>query len=140
MSRKSKMNNEKENIYQTSKGYFYKITKTGHKIRVSEKEFKRFYELPEKDKISKLNINIQNQCAFDFMKNIEEESVQLILTDPPYGISKNNGMEKLYQRSKLNSFEKHPKYGKKYATQKNFGSWDENFELRDLQPIIVFFF
>jgi|TARA_B100001964_G_C14086577_1_gene532827 site-specific DNA-methyltransferase (adenine-specific) len=103
------------------------------------------------------NYNIEHKEGLEFLKDVENNSIDLILTDPPYIISKNSGMEEHYKKVKqhdLNkSFEKTPEqweiykqknkikddknktnylkygsiYGKKYATKTDFGNWDNNF-------------
>ena len=61
--------------------------------------------MPEKKKIKvKKNtsvttsntINVENAEGMDFLQNVADKSVDLILTDPPYIISKESGMEKHY--------------------------------------------
>ena len=38
-------------------------------------------------------INVENQEGINFLETIDKKSVNLILTDPPYIISKDSGME-----------------------------------------------
>jgi len=45
---------------------------------------------------------IQNIDGIKFMKSIEDNSIDLILTDPPYVISKETGMDKHYKKIKAN--------------------------------------
>lgn len=40
------------------------------------------------------NIEIQNCDGLEFLKKIKDDTVDLILTDPPYIISKDSGMDK----------------------------------------------
>lgn len=44
------------------------------------------------------DINIQLQNGMDFLKTIPTESIDLILTDPPYIISRESGMNSLYNQ------------------------------------------
>ena len=41
-------------------------------------------------------LSLQNTNALTFMEQLEPESVHLIVTDPPYIISKDSGMDKQY--------------------------------------------
>ena len=41
-------------------------------------------------------LSLQNTNALHFMEQLEPESVHLIVTDPPYIISKDSGMDKQY--------------------------------------------
>jgi DNA modification methylase len=38
-----------------------------------------------------LEIEIKNKCGLEYLKGIENDSVDLVLTDPPYIISKESG-------------------------------------------------
>lgn len=98
---------------------------------------------------------ILNKDAITFLKeNIEDNSVDLILTDPPYLISKQTGMNKHYndilnkdkniqkteeeweiyktdknethnQKQKDNYLKYGTIYGKKYAVKTDYGNWDK---------------
>ena len=46
------------------------------------------------------SINIQNIDGLEYLKTIENNSIDLILTDPPYIISKDSGMNKHYENIK----------------------------------------
>ena len=48
------------------------------------------------------NIDIQNICGLEYLKTIDNNSIDLILTDPPYIISKNSGMNEHYNNVKFN--------------------------------------
>jgi len=39
-------------------------------------------------------IHIENKEGIEYLKQIEDKSIDLILTDPPYIISKDSGMNK----------------------------------------------
>ena len=122
--------------------------------------------------------NVLNCDGIDFMNNnVENNSVDLILTDPPYAISKDSGMDKLHKKILNNkgkncktekdwekyiktlnkpkeeiekgfgkgwSKDNYIKYGhiqgKKYATQTQFGDWDNNFTREQLDNFISHFY
>lgn len=132
---------QNKNFYKSPKGYYYKIDQNLKKIRISEKKFRESKKVTKEKVDLKPDLKLENSCAFNFLKTIEDNCLNLILTDPPYGISKNNGMEKLYQKIKHNPLAaNNSKYGKKYATQKHFGNWDEAFNFDDLKSLIVIFY
>jgi DNA modification methylase len=58
--------------------------------------------------------NIYNADAFEKLKEIESQSIDLILTDPPYNISKKNGFSSM-----------------KWLGYRgiDFGEWDKNFDI-----------
>jgi len=58
--------------------------------------------LENKEKIS-TTIDIQNIDGIEYVKTIEQNSVDLILTDPPYIISKDSGMNSHYNKVKENA-------------------------------------
>lgn len=68
-------------------------------------------------------IILKNQDCFDFLKNIKTESIDLVLIDPPYNISKNT------------NFAKGKKTGRdidRFRLSMDFGEWDKteiNFDL-----------
>jgi site-specific DNA-methyltransferase (adenine-specific) len=47
-------------------------------------------------------IDIQNICGLEYLKTINNNSIDLILTDPPYIISKDSGMNEHYNNVKYN--------------------------------------
>lgn len=55
---------------------------------------------------------IHNLDAIEFINNLEDESIDLVLTDPPYNISQKNGFKELKGRAGL-----------------DFGEWDIDFDL-----------
>lgn len=114
-----------------------------------------------------MNIEIKNLCGLEYLKTIENNTIDLILTDPPYIISKNTGMDSLFNNIKLNEEknitqvktneewtqfkQKHniindkcknnyiqygSIYGKKYSIQTNYGDWDKNFTMEQLEKFI----
>ena len=56
-------------------------------------------EEPMKDPIK---IDIQNICGLEYLKTISNNSIDLILTDPPYIISKESGMNEHFNSVKFN--------------------------------------
>jgi len=47
-------------------------------------------------------IEIKNECGLEYLKSVKPNSIDLILTDPPYIISKDSGMNELYNSVKHN--------------------------------------
>jgi site-specific DNA-methyltransferase (adenine-specific) len=47
-------------------------------------------------------VDIQNICGLEYLKTVDNNSIDLILTDPPYIISKNSGMNEHYNNVKFN--------------------------------------
>ena len=45
---------------------------------------------------------IENMCGLEYLKTLEPNSIDLILTDPPYIISKTSGLDKHYNNVKFN--------------------------------------
>jgi DNA modification methylase len=111
-----------------------------------------------------MNIEIKNEDGLNYLKNISNNSIDLILTDPPYIISKESGMNKHYndvlnnneniiksekdwelykEKYKIKTDENKEKYlkygtiyGKKYCVQTNYGEWDNNFTIKELEEFI----
>ena len=104
---------------------------------------------------------IENTDGMSFLKKVENESINLILTDPPYIISKDSGMQRqlenidsngkteedwrAYVKNKKKTFtdqekENFLKYGtilgKKYAYKSDFGEWDNSFTIETLDEIV----
>lgn len=65
--------------------------------------------------------------GLEFLRSLNSNSVALILTDPPYQISRESGMQKALENEEGN---------KKFRIQTKFGEWDESFGIEDLQPFI----
>lgn len=108
-------------------------------------------------------MEIQNIDGHEYLKSIENNSVNLILTDPPYIISHETGMDNLYNKvkqsndymktdedwekykqenglnddtKKLNYMKYGSVYGKKYCVQTNYGDWDRDFTMEMLDSFI----
>jgi len=112
------------------------------------------------------NIEIKNCDGMTYLNSLENDSIDLILTDPPYIISKNTGMNTHYnnvEKNKNNNVEyiktdqdwetykeknnlnddnkeNYKKYGtiygKKYCVKTDYGKWDSEFTLDILEKFI----
>ena len=67
-----------------------------------------------------MNIDVSNEDCLKFLKKLETESVNLILTDPPYKISKATGF-----KSVVNGVQR-------FAVSMDFGKWDHDFKKLDV--------
>ena len=112
-------------------------------------------------------MDIRNCDGIELLKSLDDKSVDLILTDPPYIISHETGMNKLRDaidsgkdiskteqewddyKSKNNidvpnAKENYLKYGTihgtKYSVKTNYGEWDENFTMDDLDDFIKLYY
>ena len=108
-------------------------------------------------------MEIKNCEGLTFLSNVESNSIDLILTDPPYIISKDTGMNAHYNNIKNNEGKKLKTeeewetysegknysneqkenylnygtiYGKKYGVQTDYGDWDKNFTMDNLESFI----
>lgn len=70
---------------------------------------------------------IHNKDGLEFLKGLDNNSIDLVLTDPPYQISKDTGMQKCKDEGTGL---------KKFRIQSQFGEWDEDFEVHNLEPFI----
>jgi len=52
--------------------------------------------------INNTSITIENMCGLEYLKTLDPNSIDLILTDPPYIISKTSGLDKHYNNVKYN--------------------------------------
>jgi DNA modification methylase len=119
------------------------------------------------DKIEN-NIEIKNTDGINYLKEIENNSIDLVLTDPPYIISRESGMNTFYKNvkqnennsmkteddwnkyktkhkidddsQKLNYIKYGTIYGKKYSVQTDYGDWDQTFTLEMLDEFINEFY
>ena len=122
---------------------------------------------------------IKNQDGLQFLSGLPDESVDLVLTDPPYITSRDSGMDKWVdhvaeqdasdtllktaeewealsesmdwdkffgdKKKNLDPLKKNylkygSIYGKKYAVRTNYGKWDSEFTMEDLQLFINHFY
>ena len=75
----------------------------------------------------------------ELLSTIENNSVDLVLTDPPYIISRKSGMQS-YKNSLEKGGKVDEKFGKKYAITTEFGEWDSSFTIDDLEKTINEFY
>lgn len=131
---------------------------------VNNKKNNEEKEVKNEEKI-KVNIEIKNMCGMEYLKTIDDNSIDLILTDPPYIISKETGMNNHYNKVKMNEMnninektdeeweeykmennlndddkEKYIKYGtiygKKYCVKTDYGEWDSKFDINELKKFV----
>jgi len=113
-------------------------------------------------------IQIENCEGLEYLKGIQKNSIDLILTDPPYIISKETGMDNFNNyiqeleekgiesvkteeewleylskndiegtdKQKENYLKYGTIYGKKYCVQTNYGDWDKNFTMEQMEEFI----
>jgi len=75
----------------------------------------------------------------ELLSTIESNSIDLVLTDPPYIISKKSGMQS-YKDSLEKGGKVNEKYGKKFAVTSDFGQWDKDYSIEDLRLSINEFY
>ena len=75
----------------------------------------------------------------ELLSTIEKNSIDLVLTDPPYIISKKSGMQS-YKDDLEKGGEVNEKFGKKYAITTDFGEWDSSYTIDDLEKTINEFY
>jgi len=116
-------------------------------------------------------MDISNTDGTSYLNTIADGSIDLVLTDPPYIISKETGMDIHYKAVKANeennitcvkteedwtsyktensienddnkaNFIKYGTvYGKKYCVQTDYGEWDSNFTIDELEVFIKEFY
>ena len=83
--------------------------------------------------------SLTKQTDKEFLSTIENNSVDLVLTDPPYIISRKSGMDS-YKKSLENGGKVDEKFGKKFAVATDFGEWDKNYTIEDLEHSINEFY
>jgi len=112
------------------------------------------------------NIDIQLTDGLEYLTNINDNSIDLCLTDPPYAISRESGMNLHYNKVKENErndvkyiktedeWKQYAKdnnvsddkkenymkygtiYGKKYCVKTDYGDWDNTFTMDMLDTFI----
>jgi site-specific DNA-methyltransferase (adenine-specific) len=108
--------------------------------------------------------------AYAYLQTLPDNSVNLVLTDPPYTISRDSGMQKHFEAvqdglvsktdtewaayhlahpdvegtptQKANYLQYGTIYGKKYAVQTNYGAWDDSsaFTPERMQAFVKLFY
>lgn len=81
-----------------------------------------------------MDVGFHNIDGLDLLKSLKSGTVDLVLTDPPYIISKNSGMDDVFT-GKAKS-----KYGRKYAIQTDYGKWDSAFTVDTLSTFVAEFY
>ena len=117
-----------------------------------------------------MNITVENREGIAFLADLPNDSIDLILTDPPYIISKDSGMNKFekevsqieesgkpvkteeeWEQFKQKKGYPDDKYkenyikygnasGKKYGYKTEYGDWDKKFTVENLQEFITLFY
>ena len=59
-------------------------------------------------------MDIQHKDGIEFLKSLQDNSVDLIITDPPYLISKETGMNIVTEISEVKEYYKAEEYHQKY--------------------------
>lgn len=77
---------------------------------------------------------IQNIDGLELLNTIPDKSIDLILTDPPYIISRTTGMDKLEKSEQFIDDDR------KYAIKTDYGGWDKNFTLDQLKQFVTEFY
>lgn len=115
-------------------------------------------------------IVIENVDGLSFLSKLDNDSIDLILTDPPYIISRESGMNTHYNNVKKNEelgmvnvkteieWEEYKRnnnlddskkenymkygtiYGKKYCVKTDYGDWDSGFTMQTLESFIREFY
>ena len=86
-----------------------------------------------------MNSSLTKETDIELLSKIPKDSVDLVLTDPPYIISKKSGMQS-YRDSIENGGKVNEKYGKKFAVTTEFGEWDSSYTIDDLKHSIDEFY
>ena len=89
----------------------------------------------------------------ELLSTIESGSVDLVLTDPPYIISKKSGMqshserkpgdggyEQISKKKLEDGSEEEVDYGRRFAVKTDYGQWDKDYTLDDLKKVINEFY
>lgn len=118
--------------------------------------------------IIKLTMEVKNMEGIAYLNTVQDLSVNLILTDPPYIISRETGMNKHYNNvkdsdgddvktsmewdeykakeniennDKMNNYLQYGSiYGKKYCVKTDYGDWDKDFTLIKLESFVAEFY
>lgn len=67
--------------------------------------------------VKPLRITLENKSCFEFLKSIQTESVDLVLIDPPYEISRETGFQSCGEKGV-----------ERFSVSMDFGDWDKDFE------------
>lgn len=76
------------------------------------------------------------RCSdLSLLRSIPTGATALVLTDPPYGISRASGMQRIVDDPTFSD----PRWRRKYAVRTRFGDWDERYTLDDLDRAVAEF-
>lgn len=89
----------KKDLIEIAKSYNIKGLSSKTKNELISDIYKKF-NFNNKEEIQ--GFDIQNIDGLTYLKTIEDDSIDLILTDPPYIISKDSGMDEHYNNIKFN--------------------------------------
>lgn len=84
--------------------------------------------------MSDIDSKFENCTDLELLQSIPDKSVHMVLTDPPYIISRDSGMDKYSKNPEL--AKKDVKYGSKYAIETDYGDWDKNYTIENLEEVI----
>jgi len=136
------------------------VDKTLKKVIIKRKKLENvMVEVPD--------IDIKHQEGLSYLSTLPDKSIDLVLTDPPYIISRDSGMNSHYNQVKENERlnveyvkseeewlkyktenglvddgkrENYMKYGtiygKKYCVKTDYGNWDSDFTMNNLDRFI----
>jgi len=107
--------------------------------------------------VKKISNNMESRYVkktdLELLKTIESGSVDLVLTDPPYIISKKSGMqshserkpgdegyEQISKKKLEDGSEEEVDYGRRFAVKTDYGQWDKDYTLDDLEKVINEFY
>jgi len=147
--------------------YNFEKENDSEKMKIHDKD-KNIIEVMSNDL---KDITVKNINGIKLLESLENNSVDLVLTDPPYIISRDSGMNTHYNTVKENEenniefvktekewleYKKEKKlkddskkenymkygtiYGKKYCVKTDYGDWDENFTMKDLEKFVKLFY
>ena len=152
------------------KNYSKKTKEELIKMINGEDDFSPSVEMPnnvEQNSVEDLDNIIKNMDGLLFLNEVKDNSVDLILTDPPYMTSKDSGMNDFYNKvendeiickteeewckflelnpdtnieMKENYIKYGTIYGKKYCVKTQYGDWDNNFTIEQLKLFIELYY
>ena len=65
-----------------------------------------------------MKIELRNESCFEYLKTIKDNSIDLVLIDPPYEVSRDTNFA---------SGEKTGRNTDRFRVSMDFGDWDNNF-------------
>lgn len=76
-------------------------------------------------------IKLLNKDCFDFLKNIEDKSIDLILIDPPYNISRDSNFASGKETGRDTD---------RFRISIDFGKWDSDFDYENMKVLTKEFY